>query len=353
MNYTLLDHPYFSELLGDREVYRILSAEYDIQTLLKIERALSETEASLNIIPEEAAKCIARVCESWMPNMEELKTTTRQDGVVMPGLVKQLRREIGEPYAAYVHLGATSQDIVDTSLMIRSREIIDIFVSRLKQTERILRTGQNHFGERSLAGITRMRKAIPMKVQDRTRNWIDPIRQLIEDSSRIKGRLGYLQFSGAVGTLDKLPGTGSQVRRCLAERLNLLDPEGPWHVDRLRLGELGNWLSSITAFLGKIGTDLTMMVLDEISTVKLKGGGKSSTMPHKQNPVDAEILISFARYNAIQLAGLHSAMVHENERSGAMWTLEWMILPQMLITTGCALNTAIRLADNIERIGNA
>ena len=85
----------------------------------------------------------------------------------------------------------------------------------------------------------------------------------------------------------------------------------------------------------------------------LAGGGRSSAMPHKQNPVDAEVLVTLARFNAVQIGGLHQALVHEQERSGAAWTLEWMILPAMAEASGTALTTAARLLGRLTRLGDA
>jgi len=93
--------------------------------------------------------------------------------------------------------------------------------------------------------------------------------------------------------------------------------------------------------MAKIGTD-----------IRLSGGGGSSAMPHKQNPVKAEALVALARFNAIQLTGMHQALVHEAERSGAAWTLEWLILPQMVVATAAALRLAAELAAQIESLGH-
>jgi 3-carboxy-cis,cis-muconate cycloisomerase len=113
--------------------------------------------------------------------------------------------------------------------------------------------------------------------------------------------------------------------------------------------EFASYLALVSGSLGKIGQDLALMA--QMGEVGLKAGGGSSAMPHKQNPVQAELLVTLARYNAVQASGMHHAMVHEQERSGAAWTLEWMLLPQMAVATGRGLTVAITLIGDIERMG--
>ena len=116
----------------------------------------------------------------------------------------------------------------------------------------------------------------------------------------------------------------------MAERLDLaLRPS--WHSQRDRIGEFGSFLSLLSGTLGKIGQDIALMAQNEVGEVQLATGGGSSAMPHKSNPVPAEVLVTLARFNAGLLGTLHQALVHENERSGAAWTLEWMVLPQMVV----------------------
>ena len=141
-----------------------------------------------------------------------------------------------------------------------------------------------------------------------------------------------MQFGGAAGTLEKLGDKGRAVRAALAAALGLGDAP-QWQSQRDRIAELGGWLATITGALGKLGQDVALMA-QAGGEIALAGGGSSSAMPHKANPVGAEVLVALARFNAAQLGGLHQAMVHEQERSGAAWTLEWLLLPPMLIATG-------------------
>src|SRR5690606_19341215 len=171
--------------------------------------------------------------------------------------------------------------------------------------------------------------AIPIAVADRFRSWWFPLERHVERLQVFALEGLAVQFGGAVGTLEKLSGRGPAVRAALAAELGLADTP-QWHSRREGVLELAGLFAAITGSLGKTGTDIALMA-DRGGEIALAGGGGSSAMPHKQNPVAAEMLVTLARFNAAQLGGMAQATVHEQERSGAAWTLEWMILPQMAV----------------------
>jgi 3-carboxy-cis,cis-muconate cycloisomerase len=185
-----------------------------------------------------------------------------------------------------------------------------------------------------------------MTVSDRLRAWRAPLDKYRD---RLTQETFPLQFGGAVGTLEKLGLKAADIRASLAQELDLTD-EPQWQSQRARIAELAGLLSLISGSLGKIGQDIALLAQagDEI---ELAGGGGSSAMPHKQNPVAAETLVSLARFNAVQLSGIHQSLVHEQERSGAAWTLEWLLLPQMVMATAASLRSARELIGNVKRLG--
>jgi 3-carboxy-cis,cis-muconate cycloisomerase len=162
-----------------------------------------------------------------------------------------------------------------------------------------------------------------------------------------------LSLAGAAGTAEKFGGDADAVRQSMADALGLAVPAYVPHAARGRIADLGGWLSRVNGALGKIGQDIALMAQNEIAEIALSGGGASSAMPHKQNPVRAEVLVTLARFNATQVSALHQSLVHEQERSGAAWTLEWLVLPQMLNATGVALKHAANLLSGIKRVGKA
>ena len=165
----------------------------------------------------------------------------------------------------------------------------------------------------------------------------------------MSARLLVVQFGGPAGTLEKLGDKAAAIRARLARQLGLTDAP-QWHSQRDNLADFANWLSLVTGSLGKFGQDIALTALQG-GEIELSGGGGSSAMPHKQNPVAAEVLVALAQFNATQLAGMHHALVHEQERSGATWTLEWLLLPPMVVAMAAALRLASRLVGQIESLG--
>ncbi|KQO77637.1 3-carboxy-cis,cis-muconate cycloisomerase [Rhizobium sp. Leaf262] len=349
MSLTPFEHPYLGGLFGDADLATLFSVETDMAAMLRFERALAQAQSDVGIISQDVSKAIVAGIAAVSVDYDALRRGVAQDGVVIPELIRQLRAAIGGEAASSVHFGATSQDVIDTSLMLRLKAATDIVLTRLSTCISQLDTMEARDGTRSLMGHTRMQAAIPITVADRLASWQQP---LIRHRARLSAftQTGFaVQFGGAAGSLEKLGGKGADVRAELARRLELTDAQ-QWHSQRDNIAEFGNILSLITGSLGKIGQDIALLA--QVGTeIKLSGGGGSSAMPHKQNPVAAETLVTLARFNAVQVSALHQSMVHEQERSGAAWMLEWLVLPQMVVATGSALLSTERLLDQIQSLG--
>ncbi len=344
-------HPWLGGLLGDAEVAALLGPAAEVAAMLRFEVALAEAEAACGVIPQEAAAAIAAALACFRPDIEALARSTLRDGVVVPGLVAQLRAAVGEPHAARLHFGATSQDVIDTALVLRLQAILPVLAERLAALLDALDTLAAGFGNRPLMGRTRMQAAIPISVAARLASWRGPLARQAARLEALRSEILVVQFGGAAGTLEKLGDRAAAVRAALAARLGLGDvPQ--WHSQRDRIADLGGWLAVTTGALGKFGQDVALMA-QAGGEIAMTGGGTSSAMPHKANPVLAELLVALARFNAVQAGGLQQAMVHEQERSGAAWTLEWLLLPPMLLATAAALRTGLQLAGSIEAIGSA
>ncbi len=339
------DHPFLSGLLGDAEVGVLLTGEADLDAMLSFEAALAEAEAAEGVVEPSAADAIVARLSGFVPDMEKLKAGLARDGVAGPELVRQLREHVGGEAAANVHFGATSQDLADTSLALRLRAILDLFGRRLNTLTGALAGLEARDGAIETMAHTRMQAAIPVPASRKIRSWRDPLERHHARLASIADEVCVLSFGGAAGTLDKLGEKGPAVARRLAIALGLKAVVHARHSERDGMAELASWLSLVTGSLGKMGQDIALLAQSEVGEIKLAGGGGSSAMPHKVNPVGAEVLVTLARFNATLVSGMHQAQVHENERSGAAWTLEWMLLPQMLLATGAALRIATELVD--------
>jgi 3-carboxy-cis,cis-muconate cycloisomerase len=347
MTVSAFDHPILSALLSDEEVSRAFSVEADVRAMNEFEKALASAQALVGLISEEAAARIGEACATFCPDIAALREGAAKDGVVAPAFVKLLRQKVGEPHAAKVHFGATSQDVIDTSLVLRLKPLMVSFGSRLDVLIESLLAIEAEQGRTPLMGRTRMQRALPITAADKLRGWREPLERRRDRLSELTSRLLVVQFGGPVGVRGGLEGHGDAIAAELGRLLEL--NSGPcWHVERDCLAELSSWLSLVSGSLGKIGQDVAILAQNEIAEVRLSAGGASSAMPHKSNPVQAETLVTLARFNATLLAGEHQALIHENERSGAAWTLEWLVLPQMLAATGASLRHASTLCNGLR-----
>lgn len=351
MTISVFDHPFLSGLLGDEELAELFSTQSAIRAMLRFEAALAEAEAEEGVIPKDSASAIAKGLAEFTPDMAGLKAGVAKDGVVIPALISQLREALGPEHGKYVHFGATSQDAIDTGLALQLAKVTGLLSQRLDRAVAALDLLERRDGAIEVMAHTRMQAAIPVAASRKIRSWREPLmrhRARLETASK---SVAMLTFGGAAGTLDKLGEKGPAVAARLARTLGLSLLAHARHSERDWIAEFASLLSLITGSLGKMGQDIALMAQSELGEVKLAEGGGSSAMPHKQNPVKAEMLVTLARFNATLVSGMHQALVHENERSGAAWTLEWMLLPQMVVAAGAALRIAADVAGGISFTG--
>ena len=336
-----------SALAGDPEVEAAFTDVAELAAMLRFEAALAEAEAAAGLIPPEAAARIAEACAAFAPDWPALRAGLARDGVVVPELVRQLRAAVGPPHAGSLHRGATSQDVIDTGLVLRLAPVLDLLDGRLDALDAALAALSARDGAAPLMAQTRMQRALPFTAADKVDTWRGPIPRHRARLADLRPRLLRLQLGGPVGTRAELGGAAEAVAAGMAGRLGLADAPA-WHTQRDGIAEFGAWLALVAGGLGKLGQDVALMVQNEVGTVRLAGGGTSSAMAHKANPVPAELLVALARHVAGLSGTLASALVHENERSGAAWTLEWLVLPQMVMAAGAALRTALSLVANLS-----
>lgn len=347
MSATAWGGPLLQALMGDTKTAALFTREAELAAMLRVEAALAAAQAEARLIPAAAAEAVAAACTDFRPDWDDLTTGLLQDGVMVPALVRALRATVAPEWAACLHRGATSQDIVDSALLLRLRPALGLLETRLAVLLQGLDDLDRSQGGRALMAHTRMQAALPFAVADKLAAWTHPLRRHRERLQELRPRLLVVQLGGPVGTRAELGPQAEAVVAGVARRLGL-EAGVPWHSARDGIGELAAWLSLVAGSLGKIGQDVALLAQSEVAAVRVAGGGGSSAMPHKSNPVAAELLVAAARYNAGSLGTLHQALVHENERSGAAWTLEWMVLPQMLTSVAGALTRAAALVAALE-----
>lgn len=344
-----------ARLFGDDEVAALFADAAMFDRYLRFEIALAAALGAGGLTAPSAAKAAMDAMASFQPDLAAIDAALPRDGLPIPEWTRQLKAHVaavaGTEAREAVHRGATSQDVIDTATFMACRDSVGLFDIRLSA----LRTGLDAMlaanGDNTLMAITRMQPALVFTAGDRIRAWIRPLAGLQDDLRELHSELAILQLAGPVGDLSAFGDTGPRLATDLAAQLGLTWAGLNAHADRTAVVRFADVAARLTGALGKIGQDIALMALRGKADIALSGGGGSSAMPHKQNPVGAELLTTLARQNATLIAGIHQAMVHEQERSGAAWSLEWLILPRMAEATGAALTMANALVGSIESIG--
>lgn len=344
------EHPVLGGLFGDPEAQAIWSAEREIRRLLAFEAAWSRANGAAGRVDPDAAERAASAIERWVPDVAALRAGTAVDGVPVPALVRALKASAGDDAAA-IHAGSTSQDVMDTGLALALRETSDLLEARLGRLIAVLDALTAGTGDAPMTARTRMQAALPVTAAVRLRSWrAPPVRHLVR-LAELRPRVEVLQLGGAAGDRAPFAARGDAIAVHLGGALGLA-PAAPWQSARDGIAEYAGLLSLIAGSCGKIGQDVALMAQQGVDEIVLRGGGGSSAMPHKRNPVRAELLVTLARYAATQLPALHHALVHEQERSGAAWALEWMTLPPLAIAGCRALGVATDVLEGVASIGS-
>lgn len=338
-------------LFGDPEIERLFASEVMLDRMIRFEAALTSALGEAGIVSKSCVAHTLKAINASKLDVSKIREAAGRDGVVVPELVRQLRAKIDSEHAATFHKGATSQDLVDTALAMALRDTNALFESRLQNAIDALGNLRRTAGGRSLTGRTRMQEALQITTTDRIDAWTRPLAKAAEALPEIRKEVEVLQFGGPVGNRDQLGSRSGAVAAGVARELGLAEPGFAWHSERTRLADYASWCSALTGSLAKIGQDLALMA--QMGEVEFDGGGSSSAMPHKSNPVGAETMVALGRFNAVLLPGMHQALVHEQERSGAAWSLEWMVLPQMCVATGAALAIADRTLRSTRKFASA
>jgi len=308
------------------------------RALLDVEAALARAAAGAGLVPTTAADAVTRACAD--PGRLDLATVVAKAadaGNPVPPLVRVLRDAVGERDAVAVHVGATSQDVLDTALVVLARNAIAAIDADLAAAaDAAARLAATHRDD-PVMGRTLMQQALPTTFGLKAAGWLAGL-----DGARL--RLAEVvaslpvQYGGAAGTLAASSGSGVAVRTALAEDLGLSDTPAPWHTVRLPIADLAGALGAAAGVVATVAVDVVLMAQTEVGEVAevAEGRGGSSAMPHKNNPVAAISARACARRSPGLVATLFSAMEQEHERAAGAWHSEWPTLTELLCTVGSA-----------------
>ncbi len=359
-----------ARLLGDPDLSDRFDGRAQLQAMLDVEAALAEAEAAVGVVPGACVDPIRAAADADLYDRARLAEEAAGDGNPVIPVVRHLTARVAaaDPDAArYVHWGATSQDILDTGLVLQLRAAVPAVAAHLRRAERAAAGLARRYAEVSMPGRTWLQHATPITFGLKAAGWADALgRTRRQVETALEGAL-VLQLGGAAGTLAALGARGLAVTDALAARLDLRTAATPWHANRDRFAQLACALGVASGAAGKIGRDLSLLAQTEVGEAAEAAGagrGGSSTMPQKRNPVSASVALAAAGRTPGLVATILGAMVQEHERGLGGWQVEWDVLPDVVLAAAGGARAAAealeglsvdtnRMRANLEATGGA
>lgn len=308
-----------------------------LRAMLDVEAALAGAEADAGLIPREHAERIAEVCRDGDFDVAEIGAKSVGVGNPAAPLVREITAKTGGEAARFVHLGATSQDVVDTAAMLIARRALDPLCADLRACAgQVAELARTH-GSTVQAGRTLLQQALPVTFGFTAAGWLSGLDTALV---RLRSLRLAVQLGGATGTLASLGEHGPAVLTAFSDRLGLSEPVLPWHTERGRIAELAAALGETSGIVAGIARTIVLLAQTEVAEVyeEAAGAGGSSTMPHKRNPVAAISALAAAQQAPGLVSTLFGAMAHEHQRAAGSWHAEWRPLTELFRSTGSAVH---------------
>jgi 3-carboxy-cis,cis-muconate cycloisomerase len=324
----------------------VLSASRRVATMLGVERALAASQAAAGVVPEEAAAAIARACASFLGDAEALLAAGWEAGTVVVPLLDALRATLDPESARWLHFGATTQDIVDTALMLQVRDGLDAIAPDLHRITTRCWTLASLYRAAPAQGRTFLQPAAVTTFGHRAAGWWAAVDRVEHRLADVRAALP-LQLGGPVGHLAALGTAARAVRSEAARALGLSAPGLAWHADRQPVRDVVSALADAAGAAAKIALDVALLSQPEIAEIKVRAGG-SSSMPHKANPVDAMRALAAAEACAGAASVVTRAAPQALERGLGGWHAEAFAVPLVLHTAAAAAEAMARCLDGLE-----
>jgi 3-carboxy-cis,cis-muconate cycloisomerase len=331
----------FAAIFVPDELEDALSDRAWLEAMLDAERALANAGALAGVVPAVAAAAIAEQCDADRFDVAELARQGRDAGNPVEPLVRALRERVGDEHGAYVHRGATSQDVLDTAAVLVARRACEL-VDLATVADLCAKLADEHRGT-VMAARTLLQQAVPTTFGYKAAGWLVSVDEARE---RLAAVVLPAQLGGAAGTLAAVGDKGVELLRLYAAELDLPEPALPWHTRRTPFLDLAGALATTATALGKIAGDVVLLAQTEVGEVAEAAGGASSTMPHKRNPVAAVLAKACVSHVHANVGVLYES--HEHERAAGAWHAEWHALQTALAATGGAAAAVARSLDALE-----
>ncbi|MEF2072710.1 adenylosuccinate lyase [Consotaella aegiceratis] len=351
MSISVFDMHTMQHLWSTPELRAVFSEENRLQKWLDFEAALAETQAELGVIPKAAAEEITAACDIEKVDILAVAEDVRRIKHTLVPLLKQVQKSISPEAAENLHYGATTQDVVDTGLILQLHEAHKIVQRDLGVIGRELLRLSGEHRDTIMVGRTHGIQALPITFGHKCAIWLDELSRHAERLAQAEPRVFVVMLVGAVGSQASYGPQAREIQARVARKLGLGATDISWAPARDRIAEYVALLAIIAGTLGKIGNELFNLQRNEFAEVEegfTAGKLGSSTMPHKRNPVAAENVAMLSRSVRYSAAMMLEAMVQEHERDGIAWKSEWKAVPEAVLVTGAALFQAGALLKDLR-----
>ena len=348
---SIIDSSIFQGIFSSDAMRQVWSDENRTRKYLDIECALAKVQGRLGLIPQEAADEIISHCHLEQIDMAQLRQQTERIGYPILGVVSQLNALCRDKLGEYCHWGATTQDITDTATVLQIREALAIVDTELTAISAALARLAREHRDTPMVGRSNLQQAIPVTFGYKMAGLLSAIERHRERLEQLRQRVLVGEFAGAAGTLASLETGAMETQAGLCAELGLKQPVIAWHTIRDNIAEVGTFLGLVGGTLGKLSTDVKLMMQTEVGEVYEPyhhGRGSSSTMPQKRNPISScyiHAAISVVRQHA---AALLDAMVADHERSTGPWEIEWIVLPEAFCLMAGALRQSRLVLEGLQ-----
>jgi len=344
----------FAPLFSSAAMRAAVNDPARLQRMLDFEAALARAEADLGVIPASASGPIAAACVADRFDLAALAAAAPAAGNVLIPLVKALTAAVAKndaDAARYVHWGATSQDVIDTALVLELRAGIDVLVLDLDRAITGFTTLAERHRQTATIARTWLQHALPMPFGLKLAGYAAALARARDRLKRVRREALVLQFGGAAGTLAALGERGLEVSQRLAALLDLPLPDSPWHSHRDRLAEVAAVLAILSGSCGKIARDVSLLMQTDVAEAfepAAPGRGGSSTMPQKRNPTASAAVLAAAAIAPQLAATILAGEIQEHERSTGPWQAEWPVFPALLLVVSGALAGVVDIAEGLD-----
>jgi len=334
---------WFDPLFRTGAMRRVFSDRGRLQGMLDFEAALARALAAIGVISPASAEIVASQCRAERFDIPALSNATAAAGNSAIPVIHELERLVAkrsDEAARYVHFGATSQDAMDTGLVLQMREALGLLENDMEELSADLTKLAAAYKEVPMVGRTWLQQAAPTTFGLKVAGWLSALVRHRERIEQLRPRCLVLQLGGPVGTLAAFVDRSEEAVELVAQELQLGLPDLPWHTHRDRLAEVAMALGLVVGTLGKMARDIALLCQLEIAEVvepAAAGRGGSSSMPQKQNPVGCAAVLAAAVRVPSLVSVMLAAMPQEHERGLGGWQAEWETLPEIFELTAGAL----------------